>query len=339
MDGEALECADRGGVRATISGSGGIARISACTGAAKEVRLDVSGETADITCASTGTITVKAISAAMQIELREQLATGAWQQFNLRTGQSMSVGSPATAGPGNVDAIDVQLIQIDGAGLDTVVGSYQLRPGASVDVSASPRAPGRDGAGSIQGPAWQRVGDRGRQDAHAESRRGGDDADRTVEKMMKQTLAVLIIGVVTLADPPGAVQGQDTRQFVADEILIQFRQDTSAAERADARSWVGGARRRLLRRSATAELELASTGGWSVEDAAARLRGHPAVRYAEPNWIYTHQATSDDPYFVGGSLWGMLGDTTAPANQFGSRAGEAWQAENVGSASTVRWRD
>ena len=153
--------------------------------------------------------------------------------------------------------------------------------------------------------------------------------------MMRKMLASLILGVAIFAGPPGVVQGQDTQpQFVADEILIQFRRDTSAADRADARSWVGGARRRLIRRSATAELELASTGGWSVEDAAARLRAHPAVRYAEPNWIYTHQATSDDPYFVGGSLWGMLGDTTAPANPFGSRAGEAWQAENVGSAST-----
>ena len=57
----------------------------------------------------------------------------------------MSVGSPATASVGNVGPIDVQLVQIDGAGPDTVVGSYQLRPGASVDVSALPRAPGRDG--------------------------------------------------------------------------------------------------------------------------------------------------------------------------------------------------
>jgi hypothetical protein len=140
-----------GGVRATISGSGSIARISACTGAAKEVRLNVVGETADITCASTGTITVKAVSAALQIELREQLMTGeqltpgAWQQFQLRTGQSMSVGSPATASTQNVDPIDVYLLEIDGDGQDTVVGSYQLRPGASVDVSAAPRARGRDG--------------------------------------------------------------------------------------------------------------------------------------------------------------------------------------------------
>jgi hypothetical protein len=132
-----------GGVRVTVSGSGGIARISACTGAVKEVRLDVIGETADIACLSAGTITVKAVSAVLHIELREQLATGAWQQFNLRTGQSMSVGSPARASTRNLGAIDVQLMEIDGAGRETIVGSYQLRPGASVDVSAAPRAPGR----------------------------------------------------------------------------------------------------------------------------------------------------------------------------------------------------
>lgn len=87
--------------------------------------------------------TVKAISAVMQIELREQLATGAWQQFNLRTGQLMSVGSPATASAQNIGAIEVDLVQVDGTGRDTFVGSYQLRPGASVDVSAVPGALGR----------------------------------------------------------------------------------------------------------------------------------------------------------------------------------------------------
>ena len=151
---------------------------------------------------------------------------------------------------------------------------------------------------------------------------------------MKKILAFLVVAVAIFAGPPRGVQTQNTqRQFVADEILIQFRQGATAAERADARRWVGGARRRLIRRNGTGELELATTRGRSVEDAAAVLRLHPAVDYAEPNWIYTHQATSDDPYYIDGSLWGMLGDTTAPANQFGSQAGEAWRAENVGSAS------
>ena len=105
------------GVRATASGTGTIARVSACVGAAKEVRLDVAGETADMTCTPvSGTITVKAISAVPQVELREQLASGAWQQFNLRTGQLMSVGSPATASRANRQPIAVRLLEIDEAG-------------------------------------------------------------------------------------------------------------------------------------------------------------------------------------------------------------------------------
>jgi hypothetical protein len=133
-----------GAVRATISGAGTIARVSACVGVAKEVRLDVVGETADVLCnPTTGTITVKAVSAVPQVELREQLASGAWQQFNLRTGQSMSVGSPATASGTNAAAIAVQLLQVDVAGREVVVGGSQLAPGASVDVSMVAGAPGQ----------------------------------------------------------------------------------------------------------------------------------------------------------------------------------------------------
>src|SRR5439155_11968645 len=135
-----------GGVRATASGTGTIARISACIGTAKEVRLDVIGETADIRChPATGTGLVKAISAVPQIELRDQLASGAWQQFNLLTGQSMSVGSPATASADNTAAIAVQLLQIDDTGRETVVGVYQLVPGSSVDVALTQSVAGRDG--------------------------------------------------------------------------------------------------------------------------------------------------------------------------------------------------
>jgi hypothetical protein len=43
----------------------------------------------------------------------------------------------------NLSVLRVQ--QIDAAGRDIIVGSYQLQPGASVDVSALARAPGRDG--------------------------------------------------------------------------------------------------------------------------------------------------------------------------------------------------
>lgn len=61
-------------------------------------------------------------------------------------------------------------------------------------------------------------------------------------------------------------------------------------------------------------------------EAIERLRTMPEVEYAEPNWIYQHYATSNDPYFTGGQLWGM----SAGGNQFGSGAATAW-VKNTGS--------
>lgn len=69
----------------------------------------------------------------------------------------------------------------------------------------------------------------------------------------------------------------------------------------------------------------------TVAAASARLRVHPAVEFSEPNWVYYHQATSNDPYYINGSLWGMYGDGSSPINAFGSQAAEAWAAGNTGS--------
>lgn len=59
------------------------------------------------------------------------------------------------------------------------------------------------------------------------------------------------------------------------------------------------------------------------------------MEFAEPNWIYHHQATSNDPGYTGGSLWGMYGDTTSPVNAFGSQAGELWSLNNVGNRNVI----
>ena len=63
--------------------------------------------------------------------------------------------------------------------------------------------------------------------------------------------------------------------------------------------------------------------------AIEKLRSMPEVEYAEPNWIYQHFATSNDPYFTGGQLWGM----SAGGNQFGSQAATAWANNKTGSAT------
>ena len=72
--------------------------------------------------------------------------------------------------------------------------------------------------------------------------------------------------------------------------------------------------------------------GVSRGKATSRLAGDPAVAYVEPNWIYTDQVTSSDRYYTDGSLWGMYGRNTDPANQYGSNAAAAWATGQTGSA-------
>ncbi len=71
--------------------------------------------------------------------------------------------------------------------------------------------------------------------------------------------------------------------------------------------------------------------GMNIETAVARLRADPNVIYAEANTELINNATSNDTYYTKGSLWGMYGDATSPANPYGSQAGEAWAAGHTGS--------
>ena len=63
-----------------------------------------------------------------------------------------------------------------------------------------------------------------------------------------------------------------------------------------------------------------------IAEAMRALESSAAIDFAEPNWIYTTSAVSNDAYYTGGQLWGMYGDATTPANVYGSQAGEACSA-------------
>lgn len=65
----------------------------------------------------------------------------------------------------------------------------------------------------------------------------------------------------------------------------------------------------------------------------SRSKALKAIDYAEPNFIYRHSATSNDTYYTNGSLWGMYGSATSPANSWGSGAGTAWANGKTGSTS------
>ena len=70
----------------------------------------------------------------------------------------------------------------------------------------------------------------------------------------------------------------------------------------------------------------------------ARLSRNPLVAFVEPNWVFTHQAVSNDPDYTNGRLWGMYSDDspsvqgpTGTTNLYGSQAEEAWGAGYTGS--------
>jgi subtilisin family serine protease len=133
-----------------------------------------------------------------------------------------------------------------------------------------------------------------------------------------------------LSQAPAAAE-EGAPEFVPGEVIVRFRAGTSETGRGAAMRAANAA---VAERILTKTMQRAGDGegltvlrtGLDVPAAIAALRGVADVEYAEPNYVYRHAATSNDAYYTNGSLWGMYGDATSPANQFGSQAGQAWAA-------------
>jgi subtilisin family serine protease len=156
----------------------------------------------------------------------------------------------------------------------------------------------------------------------------------TVKQSLTATLALVIAAAAAPASSQDAAadlaRASAAPQFVPGEVLVKFRPGTSSADKAVARGRAGATGAEtlttpLMKRLGTGDLELLRLPpGITVAAAMRGLEDHFAVEYAEPNWVYHHDAVSNDTYYTNGSLWGMYGDATSPKNQYGSRAGEAW---------------
>ena len=126
-------------------------------------------------------------------------------------------------------------------------------------------------------------------------------------------------------------------EFVPGEVIVKFRAGASATTRGAAMRAANATVGERIRTAAMARagddegITVVRTG-LGVPDAIRALRESPDVEYAEPNWIYQHGAATDSRY-TGGTLWGMYGDGTTPANQYGSQAGEAWAVGHTGAKS------
>ena len=153
------------------------------------------------------------------------------------------------------------------------------------------------------------------------------------------TAALVLGGLSQLspvaADPQGGAAGSPAAApaSVADELVVGYRAGTTAQQRAAARSAAGT---RLVstvvaEASGRGVVERVATPAGGRGESERSLEARPDVAYAEPNWVYEHTATSNDPLHLDGRMWGAYGATTSPANQFGSQAAQAWATGNTGS--------
>lgn len=163
--------------------------------------------------------------------------------------------------------------------------------------------------------------------------------------MRKVLVLFLSLTLITLALAPASGQGQRgggnssaaDAPSVPGELLVQFK--AGAAENEKGRA-LGRANAELLedvllekgRSDGHGDLVLVRhQPDWTPAAARRALESDPSVEFAEPNWVYTHQVTSNDTYYTNGSLWGMYGPSTTPfANQYGSNAAAAWAANYIG---------
>ena len=153
----------------------------------------------------------------------------------------------------------------------------------------------------------------------------------TVMAMSASMAAATLLAVPSAqaaADPDAGIAAH-----VPGQVIVGFRPGTPGADQAAAIAAAGGTSSAQLTPLAANDRLVSLGAGRSVAQAVEALRHNPNVRYADPDYIVTSQATSNDPYYTGSTLWGMYGDATSPANQYGSQAGEAWAAGYTGNKS------
>ncbi|RDI52221.1 S8 family peptidase [Flavobacterium glaciei] len=140
------------------------------------------------------------------------------------------------------------------------------------------------------------------------------------------------------------VQNKVQPAYVANQILIKFKPtEIGARTSSNVLSLIGGSTIEVINTKSMQSFSTKTKGqegklllvnsDLGTMEAIDLIKNLKEVEYAEPNWIYNHYAVSNDTYFTNSSLWGMLGSTTSPSNQFGSNAAVAWANNKLGSAT------
>jgi subtilisin family serine protease len=172
-----------------------------------------------------------------------------------------------------------------------------------------------------------------------------------VKRHLKWLGISLALGAAAVLPTLAAAQGRpdlvaaslrDTsKTHVPGELLVQFQRGASEQAKAASLNAIGARAHQELRMGhqrvdGKGDLHLVKLPpGLTVAAAMRELQRDANVDFAEPNWVYRTQAVSNDTYYTNGSLWGMYGATTTPANAYGSGAAAAWAAGHTCANSGV----
>lgn len=128
--------------------------------------------------------------------------------------------------------------------------------------------------------------------------------------------------------------------YVPDEMLIKFKSSIDSTKKAAIIAKLGG----VVKEKILTKLmeQLGDNNGIllvklpsNALNGIAKAKGLAEIEYAEPNFIYQHSATSNDPYLLNGSLWGMYGANTTPSNPYGTDAITPWANGKTGTTSST----
>ncbi|WP_085297938.1 S8 family serine peptidase [Cognaticolwellia mytili] len=129
---------------------------------------------------------------------------------------------------------------------------------------------------------------------------------------MKAKLSALSLAILPiLANASVEVTNKDSQKYLSDSIIVVYKDGASVDEKRNARSLVRAKISDLNRDEIDDRYNNLSNGrianyklsNMSSKQALEKLRGNPAILYAEPDYIYSANVLPDDSRFS--ELWGM----------------------------------
>ena len=114
--------------------------------------------------------------------------------------------------------------------------------------------------------------------------------------------AAIVLTLCSVLAAYSSAAAQSPFGYAQDSILVRFKELAPPSERAQAHA-LAGARVHRTFRIVRGLQAVKIPPGMRVREALELYRRHPAVLYAEPNWIFRTQTTPSDPAL--GDLWGL----------------------------------